>query len=59
MIRVELFVDGTHVADGTLQIDCLLGNFPAGADEGVRLAVQGGPNFNKEVSGFTLFLLQP
>jgi hypothetical protein len=59
VIRVELFVGGTHVADGTLQVDCLLGTFPAGADEGVRLAVQGGPNFNKEVSGFTLFLLQP
>ena len=59
VIRVELFVEGTHVADGTLQVDCLIAEFPAGADEGIRLAVQGGPNFNKEISGFTLFILQP
>jgi hypothetical protein len=59
VIRVELFVGGSHVADGTLQVDCLIGAFPAGAAEGVRLAVQGGPNFNNEVSGFTLFILQP
>ena len=59
VIRVQLFVGGVHVADGTLQVDCLIGTFPAGAVEGVRLAVQGGPNFNREVSGFTLFILQP
>ena len=59
VIQVELFVGDTHVADGTLQVDCLIGKFPAGAAEGVRLAVQGGPNFNKEVSGLTLLILQP
>jgi hypothetical protein len=59
VIRVELFVGGTHVADGTLQVDCLFGDFPPSAVEGVRLAVQGGPNFNQEVSGLTLFILQP
>ena len=59
VIRVELFVGSMHVADGTLQVDCLIAKFPAGAIEGVRLAVQGGPNFNKEVSGVTLFILQP
>jgi len=43
---------------GILQVDCLLGSPPAGAEEGVRLAVQGGPNFNKEVHGETLFIQQ-
>jgi hypothetical protein len=59
VIRVELFVGGSHVADGTLQVDCLIGKFPAGAIEGVRLAVAGFLNFNTEVSGFTLFILKP
>ena len=43
--------------DGTLRIDCTLGDVPKGAMEGIRLAVRGVPiNFNKEVSGATLFI---
>lgn len=57
LIRVSLWVAGTKVATAVLQVDCLLGDkIPAGATEGVRLAVQGGPNFNKEVSGFTVYV---
>lgn len=57
LIRVSLFVNDAEVATGILQIDCLVGDPPTGAIEGVRLAVQGGgPNFNKEVSGLTVFL---
>lgn len=44
--------------DAVLQVDCLLGKPPAGAREGVRLAVRGALNFNKEVSGETLFVRQ-
>ncbi len=44
---------------GIMQVDCVIGNYPAGAVEGVRLAIQDTPfNFNKEVSGFTLFLAE-
>lgn len=57
LIRVGLWVKGVKVAEGVLQVDCLLGDkIPEGAAEGVRLAVQGGPNFNKEVSGFTVYI---
>jgi len=46
--------------DGILRVDCLLGNFPAGADEGFRLVVQTFDlNFNKEVHGATLFVPVP
>ncbi len=41
--------------DGELWVHCLIGNPPAGAKEGVRLSVPGVINFNKEVSGDTLF----
>ena len=44
--------------DGMLQIHCLIGNFPAGAHEGVRLEVQGIINFNHEVEGETVFIRQ-
>jgi hypothetical protein len=51
LIRVHL----SNGSDATLTVTCLIGNPPGGADEGIRLAVQGGPNFNREVSGETLF----
>jgi hypothetical protein len=55
-MAVTLWVGGEAVAQGVLQVDCTLGNPPTGAIEGVRLAVKGHLNFNKEVSGFTLFI---
>lgn len=53
---------GGMTAPGLLWVDCLLGDkIPAGAVEGVRLAVTpspfGGINFNEEVSGLTAFLV--
>ncbi len=57
LIRVGLYVEGDKVGTATLQIDCVLGDkIPNSATEGIRLAVQSGPNFNKEVSGFTVFI---
>lgn len=54
-IEVELHPTGsTGTLDAVLQIDCGI-NSAAGA-EGVMLAVQDGPNFNTEVSGFTVFI---
>jgi len=61
IIRVQLFVDGNPVATGTLTVGCLLGGpkEPGGLFEGVKLSVQGGPNFNKAAVRSTLFILQP
>ena len=57
LMRIHL-TGGSASFDGILQVDCLIGKFPAGAIEGVRLAVPG-LNFNKEVSGFTVFIRLP
>jgi hypothetical protein len=42
-----------------LRVDCVIGDFPPSAVEGVRLTAHGavgGIDFNQEVSGLTLFL---
>ena len=42
--------------DGVLEVHCTdPGDPPPGVHEGFRLAVQGGPNYNKELSGETGF----
>jgi hypothetical protein len=58
LIAVQLTAGGGLVADGILQVSCTVGEPPAGADEGIRLALREGPNFNKEISGHTLFIRQ-
>jgi len=52
--------DVTITAEGLLQIDCLIGDPPPSAEEGVRLNVKDVTNFNKTVpeSGTTLFIAQ-
>lgn len=42
--------------DAVLLITCLVGSPPPSAHEGIRLNVQDVINFNKEVSGDTLFI---
>ena len=54
LIRIHLSTG----ADAILRVSCLIGSFPPSAEEGIRLAVQGGPNFNKEAGGQTLFIRQ-
>jgi hypothetical protein len=56
LIRVQL----SSGAMGVLRVTCDLPGVkvPHGFHEGVRLAVQGGPNFNKEAGGITLFVRQ-
>jgi len=48
---------GTHI-DGFVEIECLIGKFPAGAFEGIRLNIPGVIHFNKPIaeSGVTLFI---
>ena len=64
LMRVHLVVTGGPLtgaeADGILEIGCLLGGkAPGGAFEGIRLNIQGLINFNKPVSGFTVFIKTP
>jgi hypothetical protein len=44
--------------DAVLEVNCLVGSPPPAAHEGISLAVEGGPNFNTQVSGETLFIRQ-
>jgi hypothetical protein len=56
--RMRVHLGPGFDADAILDLDCEFGlNPPGHAEEGVRLAVEGGPNFNRKVSGFTLFLI--
>lgn len=60
LIRVHIVAEGgLFEGDGILQVDSPIGNSPSGANEGVRLAVPGAVNFNKEVSGLTAFYPLP
>jgi len=54
-IEVTLHPNGsTRTLEAVLRVDCAI-NSVTGA-EGVQLAVEDGPNFNQEVSGFTVFI---
>lgn len=61
MLLVRVHISPASGGPGLLAVmtvGCLIGAFPAGAFEGVHLAVQGlDLNFNKEVSGFTVYIL--
>jgi len=60
ILKVHIVTTSGLQADGLLTITCTLGDqIPAGAAEGVRLNVQDIINFNREVSGFTVFVLLP
>lgn len=60
VLRVSITPDGAPgpVLFGVLRVTCVLGDkIPHSAMEGIRLAVQETPfNFNREVSGLTLFI---
>lgn len=66
IVRVKLHPDaggeseGSHTEEefeGTLRIECAIGNHPPKSMEGIRLAIRELKlNFNREVSGATLFI---
>ena len=62
LIKVRILAtsgpDAGQSFDGTMRIDCTLGDkIPKKAMEGIRLAIRSAKlNFNKEVSGATLFI---
>ncbi len=60
MLRVVLDPGepGGQTFPAILTVNCLIGNPPAGVMEGVRLNVQSLINFNKQVSGETVFILE-
>lgn len=57
--RIRLTPDsGSETVDAILKIYCELGKAPKGTDEGMRLVAPGFRNFNKQVSGETVFVRQ-
>jgi hypothetical protein len=57
LVRIHLTPNaGGAGFDAVLRITCLVGSPPPSAHEGIRLNVQDVINFNKEVSGATLFI---
>lgn len=59
VLRVHLSpAGGASGHDAILQVNCELGSPPAGTEEGFTLAVQDAINFNKKVSGVTVYVRQ-
>ncbi len=60
VIRIRLLPDAGGPRDGLLRVNCAKGKAPADEpSDGVRLAITGGgPVFDEEVSGRTVFLLR-
>ena len=59
VLKIRLVPAGgpEHGIPGVLRVSCALGNkIPPNAIEGIRLHVHHGPNFNTEVTGFTVFV---
>jgi hypothetical protein len=62
LMRVHLTAfDGQLQLDGTLRITSRLPQteVPGGFEEGVRLAIDDGVNFNREAGGATRFVVEP
>jgi len=59
IMLVQLSVGGKQVHTAVLTVICEVGTPPDGLHEGFKLAVKDTPfNFNKQVSGITLFINQ-
>jgi hypothetical protein len=53
LIRIHLSPDtGGPGVEGILRITCVAGSPPPSAEEGITLAVEGGPNFNRNIDPF-------
>jgi hypothetical protein len=60
LIQVHIVAEGgLFEGDGVLQVDAPFGTPPSGTGAGIRLAVPGALNFNKEVSGLAAFYPLP
>jgi hypothetical protein len=60
VIRIRLLPDAGSPRDAVLQVNCAKGKVPPDQPgDGVRLVIQGGgPRFDEQVSGRTVFLLR-
>lgn len=59
VIRIRLLPDAGSPMEAVLRINCAKGKVPEGEqNDGVRLTVSGGPAFDSQVSGKTVFLLR-
>ena len=60
VIRIRLLPDAGSPTDALLRVNCAKGKVPSeAAGDGVRLAIEGGgPVFDEQVSGGTVFLLR-
>jgi hypothetical protein len=60
VIRIRLLPDAGSPRDAVLQVNCAKGKVPPDQPgDGVRLVIQGGgPHFDEQVSGRTVFLLR-
>jgi hypothetical protein len=59
VIRIRLLPDAGSPTDAILRVNCARGKVPAEEQsDGVRLTITGGPVFDEQVSGRTVFLLQ-
>jgi len=59
VIRIRLLADAGSSGDGLLRVNCAKGKVPEDEQsDGVRLDITGGPAFDEQVSGRSVFLLQ-
>lgn len=59
VIRIRLLPDAGSASEAVLRINCAKSKVPDGAEsDGIRLTITGGPVFDEQVSGRTVFLLQ-
>jgi hypothetical protein len=59
LIRIRLLPDAGSPTDAVLQVNCAKGKVPEGRPgDGIRLAVTGGPEFDEQLGGRTVFLLR-
>jgi hypothetical protein len=59
VIRIRLLPDAGSPTDAVLDVNCAKGKVPEGRPgDGVRLAITGGPEFEEQLGGRTVFLLR-
>jgi hypothetical protein len=59
VIRIRLLPDAGSPTDAVLHVNCAKGKVPEGRPgDGVRLAITGGPEFEEQLGGRTVFLLR-
>ena len=59
VIRIRLLPDAGSPTDAVLQVNCAKGKVPDGRpSDGVKLAITGGPEFEEQLGGRTVFLLR-